>query len=80
MSGGRRGEFESVSVAPFPRPRSKPALLLAVLVILLYRQTTRLQFLTIGLAVDIYILSTPKPWSAPLHGYGHRRGGGRGSG
>ena len=29
MSGGRRGEFESESVAPFPRPRSKPALLLA---------------------------------------------------
>ena len=28
-AGGRRGEFESESVAPFPRPRSKPALLLA---------------------------------------------------
>ena len=55
-------------------------LLLAFLVILLYRQRSCLQFLTIGLAVDIYILSTPKPWSAPLHGYGHRRGGGRGSG
>ena len=56
------------------------ALLLPVLVILLYRQRSCLQFLTIGLAVDIYILSTPKPSSAPLHGYGHRRGGGRGSG
>ena len=60
--------------------RVPPALLLPVLAILLYRQRSCLQFLTIGLAVDIYILSTPKPWSAPLHGYGHRRGGGRGSG
>ena len=62
--------------------RVPPALLLPVLVILLYRQRSCLQFLTIGLGfkVDIYVLSTPKPWSAPLHGYGHRRGGGRGSG
>ena len=60
--------------------RVPPALLLPVLVFLVYRQRSCLQFLTIGLAVDIYILSTPKPWCAPLHGYGHRRGGGRGSG